>query len=368
MGMRVGYVVNSVGRTSVPATIAVALENHTDVTVDLVAWFGARTFEGSNNVDVHVLDAPDTPLGIDRTHCRSASSILSDYDLIQAHHPHSGSFAKVIAHRLGIPSVSREGNTRDGFTRKGRIANGLTNPLSEYVVCNSQGVYNSFTRWERTLLGDDKVRFIPNGVDLERVRNARSRDWSVREEYDIDQDTVLVGNAAIISEQKAYDVLIRGTAVANDRSDESFELVVTGDGDGRSDLEELARTLGIAGSVHFLGLLERDDVYRMMDELDVFAMPSRWEGFANAAVEALGVGNACVFSDIEPFSIPYEDVALFHPVDDHETLADQLVRLGESPSLRADLADRGRALVEERYTLESVARQYRDLYYEVLSD
>jgi glycosyltransferase involved in cell wall biosynthesis len=201
---------------------------------------------------------------------------------------------------------------------------------------------------------------------LDRVQQARNIEWSVRAEYDIGPSTTLVGNAAMFTEQKAHDVLIRALTMANKQSDRRYELALAGDGPLRSDIEGLARSEGIRDQVHFLGLLDRDRVYRMMDELDIYAMPSRWEGFANAAVEALGVGNACVFSDIEPFTIPYEDVALFHPVDEPDELANRIVEFGENKALREEYSNRGTELIERKYSLPSIARQYRTLYQDIL--
>ncbi len=345
--------------------MAIAITEHTDVTVDILTWFSAESVH-DDRIQVRSLDAPRTTTGMDRETYRKARDLLSSYDLVQTHQNHSGAFAKIIARSLGIPSVSREGNTRDGFTRKGRIINGLTNPLSEYVVCNSQAVFNSLAKWERFLLSSDQIRIIPNGVDLDHVQNALNQDWCVRDACDIDSSTVLVGNAASFTEQKAHDVLIRALKKSNEQSDKRYELVLAGDGPLRNEIETRVTTEGLTDHVHLLGLIDRRRVYQMMNELDIYAMPSRWEGFANAAIEACGVGNACVFSDIEPFTIPFGDVSLFHAVDDVNALADQLVTFGENPDRRKECAARGKTLVERRYALPEIARQYRGLYRDVL--
>lgn len=366
MDLRICYVVNSVSETSVPATIATALVDYEDVTVDVLAWFDASTFRGDDRVGVDCLDAPRSTLGMDRRTYSSARDHLREYDLIQVHHNHSGSIAKVIGHRLGVPMVSREGNVRSGFTRKGRIANGLTNALVDRIVPNGKAVYESFTRWERLLADDDRVRIIPNGVDLDRIERARTSEESVLETVDVPSDAVVVGTAAVLSEQKAIDTLIRGLGRAMERTDRRIDVVVAGDGPRRRALGELATELDLEDSVHFVGMVDRDAVYRLLSEIDIYAMPSRWEGFANAAVEALGAGTPCVFSDIDPFVVPYRDVAHFHRVDDPADLADRLVELAENPDLRAEYGRRGRELVEKEYTLESVARQYADLYSEIV--
>ncbi|MDS0281741.1 glycosyltransferase family 4 protein [Haloarcula onubensis] len=364
--LRVCYVVNAVGESSVPADIAAALVDYTDVEVDILAWFDAESFEADDRVGVTCLDAPDTTVGADARTVRRAASILDEYDLVQAHHNHSGSFAKAIARYLGVPSVSREGNMRKGFNRMGRVANGLTNPLADRVVCNSRAVYDSFMRWETAILPDETVAFIPNGVDFERIDSGVNTGWSARETAGVDEETVLVGTAGMLTEQKDHETLIRGLATARTRSDVALALAIAGDGPKRDSLRALASDLGVDDAVHFLGYLDRQEVYGMLSEIDIYAMPSLWEGFSAAAVEGLALGNPAVFSDIPPFTGPYGDIARFHPTGDPAELADHLVDLASNPAERARLAAAGRELVESKYDIETVAEQYRDLYRSIL--
>lgn len=366
MAVRICYVVNSVSETSVPATIAAAVEDHSDFSVDVLAWFDADSFAEDDRVGVTCFEAPRGSFGLDRETVASAREYLQRYDLIQAHHNHSGSFAKLLGYGLGIPLVSREGNTRNGFTRKGRIANGLTNGFADRIVPNSRAVYESFTRWERALIDESDVQIIPNGVDLARIEDARASTYEIRDRLEIPEEALVVGTAAILSEQKAIDVLIKGLRAANDRSEQRLDLVIAGDGPDRAELEALSDRLGVREQVHFLGMVDRFTVYQLLTRIDIYAMPSRWEGFASAAVEALGAGNACVFSDIDPFLLPYKNVSLFHRVDDADGLGDRLAELAENLDLREQYAQRGRRLVEDKYTLEAVAGEYASLYTDML--
>lgn len=360
------YVVNAVGPTSVPADIATAVARRSEFETDILAWFNSAEFEKDDVVGVTCLNAPDTSLGIDRRTYRHARDHLSAYDLVQVHHNHSGSFAKVLAERQGIPLISREGNTRDGFTRKGRIANGLTNGLADAIVCVSSAVYESFTRYEQFLIDESDVHIINNGVSFDRLDRAGHDDWSLSDVADVDSNSVVIGNAALLTEQKAYDVLISAVARAADRTDEHLELVIAGDGPLRENLEAQAVKLNLTDSVHFLGMLDRDATYELMRGVDIFAMPSRWEGFSAASVEALGLGTACVFSDIDPFTVPFEDIALFHEVDNVDELADQLVTLAENPQRREALADRAREHIQRHHSMERVVAEYCDLYSEIM--
>lgn len=367
MTPQICYVVNSVSETSVPATIATALVDYENLNVDILAWFDAEPFEGDDRVGVTCLDAPNTLTGITRETYRQARNHLQEYDLIQAHHPHSGSIAKAIGYRLGIPLVSREGNTRDGFTRKGRIANGLTNSIADRIIPNSRAVYESFTYWERFLIDDGHVEIIPNGVDFNRINSAGKTDYDIHTAFDIPTNAVVVGTASVITEQKALDVLVKGIAHANERTDQRLDLVITGDGPYRTAIEKLTRNLEMEKYVHFAGMVDRETVYQILGEIDIYAMPSRWEGFSNAAVEALGVGNPCLFSDIDPFLLPYRNVAMFHRLDDVSNFVDHLIELAEDPDLRECYAEKGRNLVEKKYTIEHISQQYARLYETILT-
>ncbi len=354
------HVVNSVGTTSVPADIAVAQARYTDLDVGVLAWFDAADFAGSDAVDVRCLDAPRATLGLDRKTVSEARAVLGGYDIVQCHHPHASAFAKLLAGPTDALVVSTEQNNHAGFTAKGLLANGVTNVLADAVTCVSESVRESLTWWEELLVDDERVHVIHNGVDVERLRQALDGSWRLDEHVDVDESTHLVGHAAMFTEQKAQDVLIRGLAEAR-RQEHDVELVIAGDGALRERLESIAAQEGIGDEVHFLGLLNRTEVYQLMDAVDVYAMPSRWEGFSAAAIEALATETACLFSKIDEFLKPFANVAAFHDVDDADALAAQLGKLLEDDEWRARLAKNGRETADE-YSLETVSNRYADLY------
>lgn len=362
MNPRICYVVNSVSETSVPATLATALVDYEGLDVDILAWFETDSFAGEERVGVKCLDA-SRPVGLSTRTVRDARQLLQQYDVIQANTSHAGSFAKAIGYSLDIPLVSREGNVRDGFTTKGHIVNGVTNGLVDRIVPNSRAVYDSFSRWERYPIDEGDVEIIPNGVDLELIDRAPA--YGLRKKFSIPGDSIVVGTTAVISEQKAHDTLVRAVAEANDRTDQRIELVIVGNGPKRKEVEQLSTHLGIEEQIYITGIVDRETVYSVLGEIDIYAMPSRWEGFANAAVEALGAGVPSIFSDIDPFVLPYRNVALFHRLDDVDDLASRIVELADDAELRSFYSERGRQLVETEYTLEQVASKYVDVYEQI---
>jgi glycosyltransferase involved in cell wall biosynthesis len=365
-GLSVCHVVNALGDTSMPgdlATTQASLDSFDRVGV--LSWFDIDSFRGVDSIETVCLDVPDT-LRITAEQYATAKSVFAEYDIIHTHHPHSGFYAKLIATRLGKPIIHTEHNHHDGFTRKGRIANGLTNPLADAVACVSESVRDSFFRWERTLCADPELSVINNGVDLDRLEAATDQEWSVYDAADINPDAVVVGSAGMLTEQKAHDILIEGVDRANSQSDRPIELVISGDGELREELERQIVQATHSDRLHLLGFLEeREQVYKMMDEIDIYAMPSRWEGFCVAALEGLALGKPCLFSDIPEFTEPFGAVARFHALDDPTDLADNITALAEDDQLRTELGDSARGLVLEEYTLEQTTRRYLRRYEEL---
>lgn len=366
-GPTVCHVVNSFGETTGPANHAVALERHTDVEAGLLGWFAEGTFDGADEIRTHCLNAPDTIVGVDRTTVRTALDFLAAYDLVHAHHPHSATFAKLLARRLDIPSVFTYGTPSFRYSRKGRITNGLTNRLASAVTAVSPAVRDSLHRWERRCIRPDSVEVVYTGVDTKAVDAALDTDASPPWE-NIPSDAVTVGHAGRLIPTKEQDVLVRAIAKVNRQLERDCYLLIAGNGERRSDLERIAQEENIGARVRFLGFIPREDTYRLMNAVDVFAMPSRWEGFSSAAAEAMSVGTPCIFSDISSFTEPFEGAARFHPVGDANGLSEQLVDLLSDEGERERLGRLSHQRIHDGFTVEDTAREYASIYRRVLKE
>ena len=94
------------------------------------------------------------------------------------------------------------------------------------------------------------------------------------------------GIIARLTEQKAHRVLF--DAMAQHASLQQLHLVVVGDGDLRESLKQRVVTLGLQHRVHFVG--PRRDLGNILNAVDLFTMPSLWEGLPLSLVLAMGAG------------------------------------------------------------------------------
>jgi len=171
----------------------------------------------------------------------------------------------------------------------------------------------------------------------------------------------LIGAIGRLEPQKGFDILIRAL-----REIDGATLVLVGDGSERGRLEELARELGVAERVAFIGW--SDQVRGYLGSFDVFALPSRFEGFPLAVLEALLARAAVVAADVGSVAEAVRDgeTGLLVPAEDPVALAAAMRRLLADEGLRRRLGAQGRRLVLDRFTADHMTLAFEVLYQQLM--
>jgi glycosyltransferase involved in cell wall biosynthesis len=167
----------------------------------------------------------------------------------------------------------------------------------------------------------------------------------------------VIGSLGRLSEQKAYDVLVRALAELPDA-----QLVLVGDGPERARLESLARDLGVSDRLRITGW--SDSASAHLAYFDVFALPSRYEAFPLAIVEAMLAEVPVVATDVG--SVPEAVQAGVTGLTVQPGRADELARaisaLLEDREHARELGRNARRLALERFTARAMADRYVELY------
>jgi glycosyltransferase involved in cell wall biosynthesis len=204
------------------------------------------------------------------------------------------------------------------------------------------------------------VTVVPYGIDLDRFRPRDPRPAT--------RDTLTIGAVARLSPEKGLDVLIDAAAklIAQGRD---LRVLLVGDGPERSRLVHRAARLGIADRVEFRGDVPHDRVPDVLSEMDIFAMPSREEGFGVAALEASAMQLPVVASDTHgiPDAVEHEGTGILVAPNDVVALANAIACLTGDLTLRERLGRQGRAFVEERYRWQDNAAQMERLYHHLIA-
>ena len=212
----------------------------------------------------------------------------------------------------------------------------------------------------------ERVTVIPNFLPLDHV--PPTIDVAAkRRALGIPDGCPVIGTVTRLEPQKANEIFVRAAARMASKMPDLITLIA-GDGPQRAELEELARHLGVAERVRFLGW--RTDAVELMATMDIFCMTSRWEGCPMVLLEAMALQRPVVATDFGGVReiVVNEETGLVVALEDSEAFAGAVLRLLAADAERARMGAAGRQRVEQCFNagdmLAAYARLYRNLVHE----
>ncbi len=232
---------------------------------ELLAFFRANSFD-----IIHTHSSKAGILG-------RAAAWRSHSQALRVHSPHAFAF------EMNLPPSRKR-----LFAAAERFAGRLT----DLLICTCEGERETALRYH--IVPPGKAAVVRTGVDL-RAFHPQPNSHRIREELGLPQRHRIVGTVGAIVEQKGHRTLIEAARIVLEQMPHTT-FVIVGSGMLRQELEARAAEFGLGRRFRFLG--QRDDVPRLLATLDLFVMPSLWEGMPYALVEAMAVGVPVVGSDI----------------------------------------------------------------------
>ncbi|MDQ2639184.1 MAG: glycosyltransferase [Pseudomonadota bacterium] len=238
------------------------------------------------------------------------------------------------------------------------IAERIVSTFAYRVVGCSEHTTKALARHVR--IPRRKLRTIPNGIDGSRFENLPDRS-AARAAFGVGGFRDIIGLGVRLSDQKGITYLIRAMPQILSRAPETA-LLVAGDGPLRGDLEREAASLGVARNVIFCGTLT--DIPLFLAALDVYTLPSMWEGLPMAVLEAMAAGLPVVATDVGGTGTAVADgvTGILLPPRDVDALGSAIAGLLESPELRHRMGESGRQRFREHFKAEIMTRSYERLY------
>lgn len=239
----------------------------------------------------------ETIRGDFRKRRRQIEEILNkgDYDVVHDHMGYRGVFSLEAAKRRGVPvRVAHSHISAIPETALERFARLITTRLTKHAATDlfACGEAAANWMWGRNAV-DNGVRIMPNAIDVGAFAFKSDVRAKLRKSLGLDGKYV-IGNIARFSQQKNHQFLISVfEEVAKCRADAM--LILVGGGELRSTIENEVRERGLSDKVLFLGV--RNDVPDLLNVMDLFLLPSLYEGLPVTLVEVQANGLAAVVSD-----------------------------------------------------------------------
>jgi len=290
--------------------------------------------------------------------------VRGGFDLVNAHRG-GGHLAAALAVRGAgrrIPLVRTRGDIRS--PRRGPFARALYARWTDRVI-----VSGDFMRRDYAPLGVEgsRITTIHGGVDLERFRPSSARAAS-RRALGLSEEAAVAGIVARLSPVKGQADFLEAAAIVLSELPGARFVVAGAEQQIRwSDLDALARRLGIAGSVQYLGGI--DDVRRVLAALDVGVVASRGsEAICRIGMEYLasGVPVVATRAGVLPEIIEEDVSGHLVPQEDPRALAAAMRRVLADRTGARRLGEGARRCAEARLGLERFAAATEEVYREAL--
>jgi glycosyltransferase involved in cell wall biosynthesis len=224
-------------------------------------------------------------------------------------------------------------------------------PLADGIVTVSRGVAEDLAAYAGIPL--ERIRVIYNPVVSEGLLQAARQP--IRHPLFVDNQCPLILGAGRLTEQKDFFTLIKAFDIV--RRKIPSRLVILGDGEERSNLENLIRSRGLQDMVDLPGF--EINPFAFMKRASVFVLSSKWEGLPNVLIQALICGCPVVSTDC--LSGPAEilkggEYGHLVPVGDVEAIAVAIEAV-----LNGDIRKPPMGWLEQ-YKLDVVVSQYKAVF------
>ncbi len=165
----------------------------------------------------------------------------------------------------------------------------------------------------RYLFGDKtynegKITIINNAIDLDKFKYDEAKRKEKRVELNIKNNTLVIGHIGRFMTQKNHEFLINIFKEIQEKEKDSILLLI-GQGPLQDRIKAKVKELGLNGNVKFLG--QRKDVSELYQAMDVFVLPSLYEGLGLTLIEAQCSNLPCVVSNYVPNEVKLNENLLF---------------------------------------------------------
>lgn len=230
----------------------------------------------------------------------------SEYDIVHCQMPNSAFCVLRDAKHAGVKHRilhSHLNNSSDQFLH--RLRNAPLNAIGKMYATDRLACSEDAGKF---LFGSKPFAVIRNGIPIEQFAYDTGINSALRAEYGIPMDAPVIGCVGRMVKQKNYPFAVKVFAQFL-RKRPDAKLVFIGDGTDRAELEQAIHDEGVTSFVLLLGV--REDINRLYSMLDVFFMPSLYEGLPVSCVEAQASGLPCVYSTDVPHESDITQTGLF---------------------------------------------------------
>jgi glycosyltransferase involved in cell wall biosynthesis len=209
--------------------------------------------------------------------------------------------------------------------------------------------------------GIAKIETVPNGIDLAEFEKLPPKG-RFRKKHGVAPDQKMVLYLARLHKIKGPDLLVRAFASIVPRLKDAQLMIVGPDEGYLPALKELVQELDIEPNIHFIGPLYGKEKLEAYVDADVYVLPSIYETFPVAALEASACGTPVILTEYCGAAGMIDGQAGLVVGYDKDQLSDAILRMLSNEEMRQKFAEKGKSLVREKFNWAKIAEQVENIY------
>ena len=211
---------------------------------------------------------------------------------------------------------------------------------------------------EQRLAKRESNYLIPNGISVERMKVRLNRNLDRRKQK---SEKVIIGTIGRLHEQKGHKYFVEAAAELVKQLP-NIEIRIIGDGDCRTQLQAQVVDLGLQDVIYFMGT--RRDIAAQLSQMDVFVLPSLWEGMPFVLLEAMAAGVPIVATNVDGVSeiLKHEFEGVLVPPRDPHALAEAIVKVFRNKKRTREIVVNAKKKIAAEFSIEKMVQSTESVY------
>jgi len=231
------------------------------------------------------------------------------------------------------------------------LAEKIASKYCQKIICVSD--FDRSLALKCKIAPQEKLIAIHNGIEIV--------DSSKKEINPLAIKIVFVGR---LSKQKDPLLLLKAFSALTQNIREKSEILIVGEGEKRKELEDFVSKNKLEVKVKLFRALEREEVFEVLKNSDIFVLPSNYEGFPYTILEAMSCGLPVIASDVGGVSeIVDENCGILIKRGDEDGLKKALEKLIEDPSLLLKLGENAKKKIKKNFSLGKMLIETEEVYW-----
>jgi glycosyltransferase involved in cell wall biosynthesis len=295
-------------------------------------------------------------------------------DIVHTHSGKAGILGRLAAKRAGVPIIIHHIHGPSFGDFQGALANFAFTAAEKYAARVTDHFFCSADAMRKKYLaaGIGRPRQytrIFSGFEVERF-SAAGNDPAFRRQLGFSPEDFIIGAIARLVPRKGHSDLFAALQKMRPGCP-AARLLLVGGGGLRTELERLARQMGLADEIVFAGLVPPGEVPRYVGVMDCVAHLSSFpEALSRALPQALAAGKPVVAYDFDGADevCRENETGFLVRTGDAAAAAQRLLQLAGDPALREKLGRCGQAFVRENFSIEKMVADQYDVYLKLAAE